>query len=222
MDPKSGLNVRERLAAAAKSSLFLVALIAVLTGSTVLMAKLCIGPVLADLGGPSCRAGQGYCEKTKSCMPARCKAGSVWSSSSCGCVRSSSELEGREDRYQAALWHVRDGRFQDALALLLPLAKAGDADVLNMLGYAYRNVGKLDTGITYYRKALAVDPDLTLARAYLGEGYLQKGDVASARAELAEIASRCGTHCQEYRRLADAIAIYDVTGEAPPKAGERW
>lgn len=222
MNPKCGWNVHARLVAAAKSSLFLFGLIAMLAGMTVLMAKLCIGPVFADFGGPSCSAGYGYCEKTKSCEPAKCKSGSVWSSSNCSCVRSSSELNDRDDRYHAALWHVQDGRFQDALSLLLPLAKDGDADVLNMLGYAYRNVGKLDTGITYYRQALAVDPDLTLARAYLGEGYLQKGDVTSARAELAEIARRCGTHCQEYRQLAEAIAIFDVTGEAPLKAGERW
>ena len=222
MHRRLGLNARRRFAAAAKSSLFLVGMIAILTGATVLMAKLCIGPVLAVTGGPSCGAGFGYCEKSNSCKPARCKAGSVWSSSSCTCVRSSSELEGREERYYAALWHVRNGRFQDALSLLLPLAKDGDADVLNMLGYAYRNVGKLDTGISYYRQALAIDPDLTIARAYLGEGYLQKGDVASARAELAEIARRCGTDCQEYRHLAEAIAIFDVTGEAPLKAGERW
>ena len=219
---KYGRNARRRFAAAAKSSLFLVGLIAILTGSTVLMAKLCIGPVLAVSGGPSCEAGYGYCEKTKSCEPAKCKTGSVWSSSSCACVRSSSELEGREERYHAALWHVRNGRFQDALTLLLPLANDGDANVLNMLGYAYRNVGKLDTGIGYYRKALAIDPDLTLARSYLGEGYLQKGDVASARAELAEIEQRCGTHCQEYQRLAEAIANFEATGAAPAKAGERY
>lgn len=222
MDNTTGLSVYGRVADAAKSGLFLAGLMAILVGMTVLMAKLCIGPVLADYGGPSCQAGYGYCEKTKSCMPAKCKAGKVWSSSSCTCARSSSELDGTKERYHAALWHVQNGRFQDALSLLLPMAKDGDANVLNMVGYAYRNVGKLDTGIGYYRQALAVDPDLTLARAYLGEGYLQKGDVVSARAELAEIAARCGTHCQEYGRLAEAITIFEVTGEAPPKAGERW
>lgn len=222
MHLKYGLNVCGRLAAAAKSGLVLVGLIASLAGMTVLLAKLCIGPVLADYGGPSCRAGQGYCNKTKSCMPANCKSGSVWSSSRCACVRSSSELEGSKERYHAALWHVRNGRFEDALTLLLPLAKDGDADVLNMLGYTYRNVGKLDTGIGYYRQALAKDPDLTLVRSYLGEGYLQKGDVVSARAELAQIAQRCGKHCQEYQRLAEAIASFEATGAAPAKAGGRY
>ena len=222
MELRFGPNARRRLAAAAKSSLFLVGLIAILTGSTVLMAKLCIGPVLAVTGGPSCGPGYGYCAKTNSCKPARCKTGSVWSSSSCACVRFNSELEGSEERYHAAVWHARNGRFQAALSLLLPLAKDGDANVLNMLGYAYRNVGQLDTGIGYYRQALAIDPDLTLARSYLGEGYLQKGDVVSARAELAEIAQRCGTHCQEYQRLADAIAVFEATGAAPAKADDHY
>jgi len=47
-----------------------------------------------------------------------------------------------------------------------------------------------------------------LARAYLGEAYLMKGDVASAERQLAEIERRCGTPCEAHAHLAAHIAVY--------------
>jgi tetratricopeptide (TPR) repeat protein len=55
------------------------------------------------------------------------------------------------------------------------------ARVLNLIGYNTRKLGEVDKGLDYYHKALALDPNYLLAREYLGEGYLQKGDLASAR-----------------------------------------
>jgi tetratricopeptide (TPR) repeat protein len=77
--------------------------------------------------------------------------------------------------------------------------------VLNYTGYSHRKAGRLDIGITYYRKALAINPNFVLAREYLGEGYVAAGRIDLARAELSEIATRCGTSCEEYADLARAI-----------------
>jgi len=82
--------------------------------------------------------------------------------------------------------------------------------VLNYIGYSTRKLGNVDDGITYYKKALSLDPNYNVAREYLGEGYLQKGDLASAKQQLAEIAKRCGTGCEVYRDLADEIAKYEA------------
>ena len=73
-------------------------------------------------------------------------------------------------------------------------------------------LGDIDKGIDYYRQALAIDPNYTKVREYLGEAYLQKGDVAEAKEQLMEIADRCGGPCDDYELLAKAIAAH-VTGE---------
>ena len=84
--------------------------------------------------------------------------------------------------------------------------------MLNSIGYSTRKLGNVDKGIDYYRQALAIDPNFTKARQYLGEAYLQKGDVAKAKEQLMEIADRCGGPCDDYEFLVKAIAAH-VTGE---------
>ena len=81
-----------------------------------------------------------------------------------------------------------------------------DPRVLNYTGYSHRKAGRLEIGITYYTKALAIDPNFVLAREYLGEGYVAAGRKDLAQLQLNEIASRCGTACEEYKDLAAAIA----------------
>jgi hypothetical protein len=50
------------------------------------------------------------------------------------------------------------------------------------------------------------------AREYLGEGYLQKGDVAKAKEQLTEIAERCTGSCEAYGKLEQAIVSYLTEG----------
>ena len=54
-------------------------------------------------------------------------------------------------------------------------------------------------------KALAIDPNYVLVREYLGEGYIAAGKIGLAKAQLTEIASRCGTTCEEYQDLAEEL-----------------
>jgi tetratricopeptide (TPR) repeat protein len=77
---------------------------------------------------------------------------------------------------------------------------------------ATRKLGDIDKGIGYYHQALAIDPGYTKVREYLGEAYLQKGDVVKAKEQLTEIADRCGGPCDDYELLVKAIAAH-VTGE---------
>ena len=44
-----------------------------------------------------------------------------------------------------------------------------------------------------------------LVREYLGEAYVTQGKLDLAKAELAEIEKRCGTTCEPYEDLAEAI-----------------
>ena len=89
--------------------------------------------------------------------------------------------------------------------MLLTIQNQQDPRVLNYLGYSNRKAGRLDVGITYYQKALAIDPNFNLAREYLGEGYIAAGRVDLAMNVLADIAKSCGTTCDEYKELNAAI-----------------
>jgi predicted Zn-dependent protease len=78
-----------------------------------------------------------------------------------------------------------------------------------MIGFSLRKLGRVDEAMGYYHKVLAAHPERTNTRQYLGEAFLQIGDPAKAREQLAEIASRCGTACEDYQLLADEIAKYE-------------
>lgn len=113
-----------------------------------------------------------------------------------------------DEIYHAAYWMAREGRHAEALGVLKSARDPDDPRILNATGFATRKLGDVDAALPYYRRALARDPDMVLARAYLGEAYLMKGDVASAERQLAEIERRCGTPCEAHAHLAAHIAIY--------------
>jgi protein involved in temperature-dependent protein secretion len=62
-------------------------------------------------------------------------------------------------------------------------------------------------GIGYYQQSVRLDPHYALVREYLGEAYVLKGDLASAKYQLRKIKGICGnTECEEYEDLEKAIA----------------
>jgi tetratricopeptide (TPR) repeat protein len=124
--------------------------------------------------------------------------GRVWSGEEQACIGDHSAALTDQDFYTEARARADEGRFHEALDLLARINKQEQPRVLNMIGYSTRKLGGLDKGLEYYHKALALDPDYLLAREYLGEGYLQKGDLVQAKGQLMEIAERCGNSCEEY------------------------
>lgn len=111
-----------------------------------------------------------------------------------------------DELFYAGYWLARDGHYGDAISFLSEARNANDARILTYLGFANRKLGNVDTAMDFYARALAADPNYTIARAYLGEAYLGLGRKADAVAQLGEIATRCGTGCEEYVELATAIA----------------
>ena len=160
----------------------------------------------------SCPKGARYSEKKRGCVKTSCAAGQVWSSGTDACIDGKSAALTDEDLYLAAGEFVLEARFADALPLLLRIKDRNTPQVLNLIGYSTRKLGDIDKGIDYYRQALAVDPDYTKARQYLGEAYLLKNDAGKAKEQLDEIADRCGGSCEEYKLLVAAIAAH-VSGE---------
>lgn len=81
-----------------------------------------------------------------------------------------------------------------------------NADAHNALGFAFRNNDELDRAIAHFRDSLRLDPKHRSARENLGEAFLKTGDKGKAREQLAILERLCGPGCEEYERLARAIA----------------
>ncbi len=107
---------------------------------------------------------------------------------------------------------ISAGNYAAALAPLgeLQTADPRNADVLNMLGYATRQLGQYQESLEYYRQALSIDPEHLGANEYLGELYLALGNLAAAQERLAVLDEVCLLGCDEYDALAAAIDAFMV------------
>lgn len=130
------------------------------------------------------------------------------------CKRSRSEQHD-DEVYHAAYLLSRAERYAEAQAVLAQAHNPSDPRILNYMGYTTRKLGDVDGALVYYARALSLAPNYTVARSYMGEAFLQKGDLARARTELAEIAARCGTTCQEHAELAQHIARFERESRKP-------
>jgi len=83
-----------------------------------------------------------------------------------------------------------------------------NADVQNLLGFAYRNSGKLDLAFKHYERALQLDPGHRGAHEYVGEAYLMANNVAKAEEHLATLKKLCPQGCEEREDLAREIAEF--------------
>lgn len=133
-----------------------------------------------------------------------CATGQVYDSKSGKCVKKTSSLDDRQLLENGKAFAYA-GRYDEAVAVLSLVRNQKDAEVLNYLGFATRKSGDLLGGLAYYRKAIKLDPDYTLARSYMGEALLLQGDRRGAMEQLSEIGARCGTGCREYVVLARAL-----------------
>jgi tetratricopeptide (TPR) repeat protein len=135
-----------------------------------------------------------------------CPSGYVLDAKKHICVKAQSGLLPDQDLTDYAWALLEKKRYQDALDTLNLLAAPDTAVALNYRGYATRKLGRVDEGIGYYLQSVAADPAYPQVREYLGEAYVQKGRLDLASEQLTTIASLCGTSCEYYADLAEAIA----------------
>ena len=138
------------------------------------------------------------------------KVSGVWAKK---CVKVESGILPDDDLYEQGRLLAKAGRYEWALQVLAAIENQNDPRVLNYTGYSNRKAGRLEIGITYYRKALAIDPNFVLAREYLGEGYVAAGRIDLAKLELNEIKNRAGTGSEEYQDLSRAIATGVISAD---------
>src|SRR5262249_8973879 len=111
-----------------------------------------------------------------------------------------------KDLAQYAYALAKAERYAEAIQVLDLMKNRNTAEALNYRGYATRHMGRLDEGIGYYKRSVALNPRYAQVREYLGEAYVRKGDIARAKVQLKAIKGLCGTGCEEYEALAKAIA----------------
>jgi len=97
--------------------------------------------------------------------------------------------------------------YKAALAELTPmLATQQHADVYNLMGFSLRKTGDTKQAYTFYRKALDFDPEHKGALEYLGELYVETGEVEKAKQSVAALKRLCPSGCEELSDLEQAIA----------------
>jgi tetratricopeptide (TPR) repeat protein len=97
--------------------------------------------------------------------------------------------------------------FNAALAELTPmLASYQHADVYNLMGFSLRKTGDYQQAYTFYRKALDFDPNHKGALEYLGELYVETGQLEKAKENVARLKGLCPSGCEELADLEKAIS----------------
>ena len=84
--------------------------------------------------------------------------------------------------------------------------------VYSLMGFALRKTGDRPQAMTYYNKALAMDPAHRGALEYQGELFVELGQLDKAKENLAKLKRQCLFGCEEADDLKEAI-------EHAPKGG---
>src|SRR5437868_7400612 len=96
--------------------------------------------------------------------------------------------------------------YKGALAELTPMLQSYQhADVYNLMGFSLRKTGDYKQAYTFYRKALDFNPDHKGALEYLGELYVETGQVDKARENVARLRQLCPASCEELADLEKAV-----------------
>ncbi len=109
-------------------------------------------------------------------------------------------------------WNEAASRFAKAA-----LRDPGNADLQNYLGYSNRHLGRYDSAFEHYRRALAIDPRHKGAHEYIGEAYLETGDLASAERHLATLKDLCPLSCEQLEDLKRQVVEFREKKAVAPK-----
>ena len=115
------------------------------------------------------------------------------------------------ERYQAAAqqndWKSAAAAMQTALQ-----SSPNNADYHNLYAYSLRKSGtsQMDLVFKHYNEALRLDPKHRGAHEYIGEAYLQVGNVAKAKEHLGQLDKICFFGCSEFNELKQSISAYEA------------
>jgi len=102
--------------------------------------------------------------------------------------------------------------YQSALVDLRKYAETHQhADIYNLLGFCLRKTGDYANALTYYKKALDFDPAHKGAHEYLGELYVETGQLPKAKEHLVILERLCPNGCEEREDLQKAVEAATAT-----------
>ena len=115
-----------------------------------------------------------------------------------------------DPNYTAAIAKINTGDYEAAITLLQSVASKDpdNADAFNYLGYANRKLQRYPVALENYQRALALDPRHRGAHEYVGELFLETGDLAKAEEHLAALDRICFFGCEEYDELKELVEAY--------------
>jgi tetratricopeptide (TPR) repeat protein len=134
-----------------------------------------------------------------------CPRGQIYSQRSRKCVQVRSEILTDDAVLDYSFALAKAERFDEALETLNLAQNSETPKALNYRGYITRKLGKTEEGIGYYLRSVALDPQYLQVREYLGEAYVNLGKLDLAKEQLQVLQTLCGTECEEYEDLAEAI-----------------
>jgi tetratricopeptide (TPR) repeat protein len=136
----------------------------------------------------------------------RCPDGQIHDKKAGKCVPVKSSSLSDTDRYQAVRELAYAQRYTAASLVLDAMADQLDDRVLTYRGFLMRKTGRFDQALTYYRSAIEKNPSNLLVRSYMGQGFVESGDLVAARRQHEEILARGGQGTWAEVSLRDALA----------------
>ena len=111
-------------------------------------------------------------------------------------------------------WPQAQALARDAVA-----KNPASADRHNLYAYSLRMGAnpEMDLVFRHYNEALRLDPKHLGAHEYLGEAYLQTGNLDKAKDQLRTLDKLCFFACKEYTMLKKAVADYEANRPAAAK-----
>jgi Flp pilus assembly protein TadD len=109
-------------------------------------------------------------------------------------------------------WKEAADRFAKAA-----LRDPGNADLQNYLGYSNRHLGRYELAFEHYKRALAINPRHKGAHEYIGEAYLETGDLASAERHLTTLKDLCPLSCEQLEDLERQVVAFREKKAVAPK-----
>ncbi len=117
------------------------------------------------------------------------------------------EAEFNEDLVRAARM-AQEERYREARVLLKVMVdeRPDDADALSLMGYVLRKSGDQEAAEEFYLRALAIEPTHPGANQYVGELYVELGELGKAEHHLGVLEASCSADCPGRSELEAAIA----------------
>ncbi|AXI47243.1 hypothetical protein C1J03_15230 [Sulfitobacter sp. SK012] len=144
-------------------------------------------------------------EESSSPSKPKCENGQVYDKKTKTCVDANNHRLDTDSRYQTVRSLAYDGQYENAQIVLATMPQNDDR-TLTYLGFTNRKMGNRDAAMDFYGRALAVNPGNILARSYMGQGFVDDGDITAAFAQLRAIRDHGGSGSWAEASLRTAIS----------------